>query len=124
MDQNLADKYNVAAPRYTSYPTMPYWDIDLFDQEVWKRSVKYSFSESGLMDGISLYIHLPFCEALCTYCGCNTRTTKNHGVEIPYIHALIKEWSMYKKLMDEIPVIKEIHLGGGTPTFFKAENLC
>jgi oxygen-independent coproporphyrinogen-3 oxidase len=123
MDQNLADKYNVAAPRYTSYPTMPYWDIDLFDKEVWKQSVKYSFNESGLTDGISLYIHLPFCEALCTYCGCNTRITKNHGVEIPYIHALIKEWSMYKKLMDEIPVIKEIHLGGGTPTFFKAENL-
>jgi len=121
--QDLAEKYNVAAPRYTSYPTMPYWDIDAFNQEAWKRSVKLSFMESNQKDGISLYVHLPFCESLCTYCGCNTRITKNHGVEEPYIKAVLKEWKKYREIMEDKPVIREIHLGGGTPTFFSPENL-
>src|SRR5665213_315859 len=119
---NLAQKYNVAAPRYTSYPTMPYWDIDFFDQQSWTQSVKLSFEESK-GNGISLYIHLPFCESLCTYCGCNTRITKNHVVEEPYINAVLREWEMYKQIIGESPVIREIHLGGGTPTFFSAQNL-
>ncbi|ASU31953.1 oxygen-independent coproporphyrinogen III oxidase [Mucilaginibacter xinganensis] len=119
----LAQKYNVAAPRYTSYPTVPYWDNANFDAGQWQKAVKFSFDESNATDGISLYIHLPFCESLCTYCGCNTRITKNHRVEEPYINAVLKEWKMYLQLMDEPPVIREIHLGGGTPTFFSAVNL-
>jgi oxygen-independent coproporphyrinogen-3 oxidase len=119
----LAEKYNVAAPRYTSYPTMPYWDVEAFTVEGWEGSVKRSFDESNKTEGISLYIHLPFCESLCTYCGCNTRITKNHGVEIPYIQAVLKEWNMYLTIMGSRPVIRELHLGGGTPTFFSAENL-
>jgi len=120
---DMAAKYNVAAPRYTSYPTMPYWDINAFDKGAWQQSVKLSFMESNETDGISLYIHLPFCESLCTYCGCNTRITKNHSVEEPYIKAVLKEWMMYREIMKEVPVIREIHLGGGTPTFFSADNL-
>jgi oxygen-independent coproporphyrinogen-3 oxidase len=118
----LAEKYNIPAPRYTSYPTMPYWDTDAFNLTAWQNSVKWAFAESNT-DGISLYIHLPFCEDLCTYCGCNTRITKNHDVEVPYIQAVLKEWDMYKAIMEGPPVIREIHLGGGTPTFFSAENL-
>jgi len=123
MYHQLVKKYNVAVPRYTSYPTVPYWDTDLFNADGWKASVKRSFDESNCKDGISLYIHLPFCESLCTYCGCNTRITKNHTVEEPYIKAVLKEWEIYRGIMDEKPVIKEIHLGGGTPTFFSARNL-
>lgn len=122
-NSQLAAKYNVPAPRYTSYPTMPYWDTNAFCVEEWERSVKRSVTESNGGDGISLYIHLPFCESLCTYCGCNTRITKNHGVEEPYIAAVLKEWKMYRDIMVETPVIREIHLGGGTPTFFSAKNL-
>jgi oxygen-independent coproporphyrinogen-3 oxidase len=117
------DKYNVPAPRYTSYPTMPYWDTALFNADDWKDAVKRSFIESNERDGISLYIHLPFCESLCTYCGCNTRITKNQQVENPYIKALLKEWQMYLDIMGSKPIIKEIHLGGGTPTFFSSTNL-
>lgn len=123
MYHQLVKKYNVAAPRYTSYPTVPYWDVDAFSTEAWKLSVSKSFDESNRKDGISLYIHLPFCESLCTYCGCNTRITKNHTVEEPYIKAVLKEWEMYRAIMVDVPVIKEIHLGGGTPTFFSADNL-
>jgi oxygen-independent coproporphyrinogen-3 oxidase len=120
---NLAAKYNVALPRYTSYPTLPYWDITAFNINDWKCSVKRSYVESNITEGISLYIHLPFCEKLCTYCGCNTRITKNHTVEQPYINALVLEWTMYRNLFGTKPLIREIHLGGGTPTFFSPAHL-
>lgn len=121
--KNLISKYNVPVPRYTSYPTVPYWDEHTFSSENWIASVKEAFKISNQESGISLYIHLPYCESLCTYCGCNTRITKNHTVEIPYLDAVIKEWELYRKHFEEQPVIKELHLGGGTPTFFAAENL-
>ncbi|AXT62305.1 oxygen-independent coproporphyrinogen III oxidase [Aquimarina sp. AD10] len=123
MSTNLINKYNIPGPRYTSYPTVPYWDIDTFSLSKWKKSVKRSFSESNTTEGISLYIHLPFCERMCTFCGCNKRITKRHDVELPYINALLKEWSLYLNLLETKPKIKELHLGGGTPTFFSPKNL-
>jgi oxygen-independent coproporphyrinogen-3 oxidase len=122
-NQELIAKYHVPAPRYTSYPTVPYWDKEGFEAELWLAEVRSSFNHSNARDGISLYIHLPFCESLCTYCGCNTRITRNHGVELPYIEALLKEWAMYQRVFSDKPVIRELHLGGGTPTFFNPENL-
>ena len=119
---SLLKKYNVAAPRYTSYPTVPYWDIAKFTTEKWLNALKTNYANNS-SEGISVYIHLPFCESLCTYCGCNTRITKNHGVEVPYIEAVIKEWEMYCEVLGETPKIRELHLGGGTPTFFSAKNL-
>ena len=120
---SLIAKYHVAAPRYTSYPTVPYWDNAGFDEQQWRATIKSSFQEGKPEDGISLYIHLPFCESLCTYCGCNTRITKNHQVEQPYISALLQEWDMYLSILPQKPIIRELHLGGGTPTFFSALNL-
>lgn len=121
--KHLINKYHVAAPRYTSYPTVPYWDTAPPDINKWKESVAFSFDQSNAGNGISLYVHLPFCESLCTYCGCNTRITRNHQVEDPYIHAVLKEWALYREIFKEKPLIREIHLGGGTPTFFAAQNL-
>jgi oxygen-independent coproporphyrinogen-3 oxidase len=123
MSISLVSKYNVAGPRYTSYPTVPYWNNDTFSLKAWKNTLKRSFHESNASEGISLYIHLPFCESLCTFCGCNKRITKNHEVEIPYIQSVIKEFKLYIQLFEERPIIKELHLGGGTPTFFASENL-
>lgn len=111
------------APRYTSYPTVPYWDKQKPDAGQWMEIIKQAFDESNEEKGISLYIHLPFCESLCTYCGCNTRITKNHRVEEGYIDALIGEWNLYLKEFTHTPVIRELHLGGGTPTFFSPANL-
>ena len=119
---NLTDKYNVPGPRYTSYPTVPYWDVDYFSAKKWKESVKQSFDESQ-EEGVSIYIHLPFCESMCTFCGCHKRITKRHEVETPYINAVLKEWALYRDLLGKRPTIKELHLGGGTPTFFTPENL-
>lgn len=150
MPKSLLEKYNIPGPRYTSYPTVPYWDPDTFTRAKWDETVGRAFAESNERDGISLYVHLPFCENLCTYCGCNKRITKNHDVEIPYIDAVLKEWSLYRALLAsgdaDTPLggsgqssgspqdrnrrnlpraaqIREIHLGGGTPTFFAPENL-
>lgn len=123
MLEKLIDKYNVPAPRYTSYPTVPFWENEKFNREEWTERVVVRYKQTK-SEGISIYIHLPYCESLCTYCGCNTRITKNHKVEDPYIGSLLKEWEMYRQLFGEGGVlIQEIHLGGGTPTFFSPENL-
>jgi oxygen-independent coproporphyrinogen-3 oxidase len=123
MSVSIVQKYNVPGPRYTSYPTVPYWEEEKFHLEDWKNTLLQSFKESNASEGISLYIHLPFCESLCTFCGCNKRITKRHEVEDPYITAVIKEWKLYCDLFPRKPIIREIHLGGGTPTFFSPENL-
>src|SRR5215831_16244916 len=120
--EQLIEKYNYPTPRYTSYPTVPYW-YDLEGTRVWTEAFKKGFQAHNRQAGISLYIHLPFCESLCTYCACNKKITSNHSVEEEYIDALLKEWNMYFSLMEEKPVIREIHLGGGTPTFFSPANL-
>ncbi len=117
----LLAKYNVPVPRYTSYPTVPYWE-DNIDVTKWLEIFSRDFATAN-RDGISLYIHLPFCESLCTYCGCNKKITTNHGVELDYISVIHKEWEVYLSLMGSKPVLKELHLGGGTPTFFSPDNL-
>lgn len=123
MTKSLIQKYNVPGPRYTSYPTVPYWDENNLDTEEWKKTLVKSFEESNALEGISIYIHLPFCESLCTFCGCNKKITKRHEVEDPYIQAVLKEWQLYCEILPKKPIIKEIHLGGGTPTFFAPNNL-
>lgn len=121
MNSILVRKYNQPVPRYTSYPTVPFWkEIDV---DHWKQVFHHRFEEENYRNGISLYIHLPFCESLCTYCGCNKKITTNHKVEEEYLLAVEKEWVSYRRLMKQTPVIRELHLGGGTPTFFSARNL-
>lgn len=123
MKLSLVQKYNVAGPRYTSYPTVPYWEASTFSSEKWLESLQKSFTESNDNEGVSLYIHLPFCESLCTFCGCHKRITKRHEMESPYIDAVLKEWKLYTDFLGKKPLIKEIHLGGGTPTFFRPSEL-
>lgn len=121
-DIKLLQKYNVPVPRYTSYPTVPYWK-DAIDKDAWQELFKRRFTAENRHGGISLYLHLPFCESLCTYCGCNKKITTNHSVEEVYMEAILKEWQLYLSLMNERPVVRELHLGGGTPTFFSPANL-
>jgi len=120
---SLIQKYNIPGPRYTSYPTVPFWDKEGILKENWEKTVKTSFNESNQTEGISLYIHLPYCESLCTFCACHKQITKQHSVEDEYIDTLLKEWKLYVDLLEDKPSIREIHLGGGTPTFFSSENL-
>ena len=120
--QELLARYDKPVPRYTSYPTVPFWKESL-DVNGWKDAFGKAFHEHNEKEGISLYLHLPFCESLCTYCGCNKKITTNHGVESEYLEVLLKEWRIYRDLIGEAPIIRELHLGGGTPTFFQPDNL-
>ena len=122
MATKLIKKYNVPGPRYTSYPTVPFWNQSP-NQDDWKNHIKKAFNYSNSSEGVSVYIHLLYCESMCSYCGCHTSISKNHKVELPYIDYLLKEWALYVDTFDEQPIISEIHLGGGTPTFFSPENL-
>lgn len=118
--EDLIQKYNIPGPRYTSYPTVPYWNDESFSYNKWKETLQQTANPD---EAISLYIHLPFCESLCTFCACNKRITKQHTVEKPYIKALLKELDLYIALYGYKLTIKDIHFGGGTPTFFSPENL-
>src|SRR5690554_1233103 len=121
--KKMIEKYNVAAPRYTSYPTVPLWESTHWNEAGWLDAVRKIYRQDP-QRGLGIYVHLPFCESLCTYCGCNTRITKNHAVEDPYITSVLKEWQLYREAIGEenIPVT-DLHLGGGTPTFFNHQNL-
>ncbi|HVS95610.1 MAG TPA: oxygen-independent coproporphyrinogen III oxidase [Puia sp.] len=122
MEASLSEKYNQPAPRYTSYPTVPFWK-DRIDVTAWRNNFAGRFNGCNATEGMSLYIHLPFCESLCLYCGCTKKITANHAVEGGYIEALLAEWQLYRRLMGKAPLIRELHLGGGTPTFFSPANL-
>lgn len=118
----LIQKYNVPGPRYTSYPTVPFWKKDQLNSIEWLNELNHAFQEFP-DSSIGIYIHLPFCESLCTFCGCHKRITKNHEVETPYIDAVLKEWNLYKQYLPKDIRISELHFGGGTPTFFHPTEL-
>ena len=122
MNSTLIRKYDVPGPRYTSYPTVPFWKNDPMPMDKWIESLHTNYNKFNSSD-ISVYVHLPFCENLCTFCGCHKRITKNHQVESPYIDAVIKEWNLYKENLDFDHRIRELHFGGGTPTFFAPAEL-
>ena len=116
---DLFAKYDVPAPRYTSYPTVPFW-TDSPTTERWLEELNKAFNDEAAT--WSLYFHLPFCESLCTFCACNTVITRDHRREEGYVDLLSTEWNLY---LDRIPGLRErsllgLHLGGGTPTFFSA----
>ncbi|MES3039074.1 MAG: oxygen-independent coproporphyrinogen III oxidase [Bdellovibrionota bacterium] len=118
----LFSKYDVPAPRYTSYPTVPYWSVTPTDYEWTAHMTRALETPQG---SYCLYLHIPYCETLCTFCGCNTSITKDHKKEKPYVDMILKEWEIYKEkvpLLMEKP-LREIHLGGGTPTFLSEEHL-
>lgn len=117
---NLFQKYDVAGPRYTSYPTVPAWKNQDFHKADWLIDFKNTLHERN---EIGIYIHLPYCESLCTFCACHKHITVNHSVEETYIAALLRDWKQYIELFDQKPILTELHLGGGTPSFFSPQNL-
>lgn len=120
--KELLAKYDVPAPRYTSYPTVPYWETNPTSDQ-WVDHLRATLKEQS--GSWSLYLHIPYCESLCTFCGCNTIITKDHKKENPYVALILKEWELYVKNVPELLTkpLKHIHLGGGTPTFLSAESL-
>ena len=119
---DLLRKYDVPGPRYTSYPTILHWD-NLPTIDEWLQSVSHSIDLSESHGrGAALYVHVPFCRSLCTYCGCNSRITSSTSAGGRYVQTVLREWEIYRRQLNRsqpIP-ISELHLGGGTPTFLSA----
>jgi oxygen-independent coproporphyrinogen-3 oxidase len=123
VSRSLFEKYSTPAPRYTSYPTVPFWNQTPTEKE-WLDQIRLALDHYQTSQaGVSLYIHIPFCESLCTYCGCNTRIVRNQKVSDPYIETVLKEWELYLSRLDREIAVSEIHLGGGTPTFLTPSQL-
>lgn len=118
----LFAKYDIPAPRYTSYPTVPYWEQPP-EKSVWIQHLKEALS--GHDSAWSLYLHVPYCETLCTFCGCNTIITKDHQRETPYVNLILKEWKTYLSQVPELKTkpLRHLHIGGGTPTFLSPSSL-
>ena len=94
----LLRKYPLSGPRYTSYPTVPSWTTSP-SAEQWLTGLVDTLrgSTRAQGSGLSLYVHIPFCESLCTFCGCNTRITRNYGVGLPYVQTVLQEWAIYRE---------------------------
>lgn len=124
MLKDLLKKYDVQGPRYTSYPTVPCWDTTPSEDQ-WTQHLGAELNKSiSIGHGAALYLHIPFCEALCTFCACNRIITRKHERSMPYIKAIHQEWEIYKSRLKRgsLPV-SEIHIGGGTPTFMSPDEL-
>lgn len=115
----LLQKYDVPGPRYTSYPTVPAWTMEV-------DAVAYAQALSRIepADALSLYFHLPFCENLCHFCGCTQVITKDHAVSAAYTHHLLQELELVGRVLGpECPTVNQIHFGGGTPNFFRPDEI-
>jgi oxygen-independent coproporphyrinogen III oxidase len=115
---NLIEKYGKAGPRYTSFPPVPFWN-EAPSQSDWFDHISLTYGKDM---GIDLYIHIPFCESLCFYCGCHRTITKNKDRGLEYAEYIIKEWDIYEKNLGELK-LNSLHFGGGTPTFLSPNTL-
>lgn len=110
--ENLINKYNVPAPRYTSYPPANFFTEE-FNSESYIESLEVSNNESP--ENISIYIHIPFCPKMCHYCGCNAHLTRSKDKMRVYVDALKKEIVMVKNYLNPDRKVSQVHWGGGTP---------
>src|SRR5690554_6374833 len=121
VSEKIINKYKISSPRYSSDLNILDWNRMVFTAD--ELAAIIIKAEQNKNHSTSVYVHLPFCESLCTFCGCHKHITRQHSVEAPYIAAVIKEWQMYEKLNGGSIQVDDIHLGGGTPTFFAAAQL-
>ena len=120
-DADLIRRYDVTGPRYTSYPTSVHFH-EGFDSQHYRAHVAMSNDEL-IPAPLSLYVHLPFCHSLCYYCGCNKKVTKNASHGIAYLGRLSQEIALQADLFDSDREVVQLHLGGGTPTYFDDRQL-
>ncbi|MDO1580868.1 oxygen-independent coproporphyrinogen III oxidase [Rhizobium oryzicola] len=118
MNKDLLARYSAPVPRYTSYPTAPHFHDgvtgDLYGK--W-------LSEDGGPDALSLYIHIPFCDRLCWYCGCHTKQIKRYEPVVGYVGALQAEIAMVAERFPVRRRVESIHFGGGSPTILSPDDL-
>ncbi|MEQ1602965.1 MAG: oxygen-independent coproporphyrinogen III oxidase [Methylophilaceae bacterium] len=115
----LLHKYCKAGPRYTSYPTAPYFN-ESFGPVQWQEELQTSQDKNR---DISLYVHIPFCDTLCYYCGCNMIATKDYSKATSYLDVLFLEIDRVAGLISPARKVRQLHWGGGTPTFLKPNDI-
>ncbi len=121
-DGDLVRKYDGFGPRYTSYPTADRF-TDAFGPSELAAALTARRDAPGAPQPLSLYVHLPFCNTICYYCACNKVITKDHGRSAKYIRYLGREIGIVAGLLDDPGPVRQLHWGGGTPTFLSTEEM-
>ncbi|HAF01588.1 MAG TPA: oxygen-independent coproporphyrinogen III oxidase [Methylophilaceae bacterium] len=114
-------KYDVAGPRYTSYPTADRF-VEAFTEDTYQQALDHRRLNVRPLP-FSMYVHIPFCESLCFYCACNKIITKQHKKSTEYLHYLSREIDLHVEHLGSGLTVTQLHLGGGSPTFFSDEEL-
>lgn len=119
----LLKKYDVPVPRYTSYPALPHWRG--ISEQQWLESINKCAGGQAQLP-LSLYVHIPYCQSLCSFCGCTKVISKDRSKAGPLVDALLKELDLKIKSYfssDTEPKLKELHFGGGSPTWLPSQEL-
>src|SRR5690348_641706 len=119
VDLDLVKKYNVAGPRYTSYPPA----TKFTDAVTWEQLSAQLEDNNRTPRDLSLYFHIPFCETLCWFCGCTTVITLNHSQGATYVSYLEKEIAQMSTLLNPRRKVVQLHWGGGSPTFLSPDEI-
>jgi len=119
--QDIIHKYQVNGPRYTSYPTALEFNEQFSEQDYYSHAL--SSNQFVVPKPLSVYIHIPFCESLCYYCGCNKVVSRKKGIAGDYLEYLYKEIELQSALFEDDRLLEQIHLGGGTPTYLTPKQL-
>ena len=121
--RELLERFDVPGPRYTSYPTADRF-VEAFGGRDYELALEQRRSgPAALALPLSIYVHIPFCESLCYYCACNKIITKHHERSAPYLQLLSREVDLHVRHLGRGASVSQLHLGGGTPTFFNDEEL-
>ena len=121
IDPVLIRNYDVSGPRYTSYPTADRFVEAFGEAEV--RNWLGGRNIGGIKQPLSVYTHLPFCDTICYYCGCNKVVTRDHGRSAKYIKYLARELALLSQSLGAERSISQMHWGGGSPTFLSREEM-
>ena len=120
---DLLQKFDVAGPRYTSYPTADRF-VDAFGADEYQATLEQRFGHAGTRpQPLSLYVHIPFCASLCYYCACNKVITKHHSRSAEYLRYLALELGLHTRVIGTGRTVSQLHLGGGSPTFMNDAEL-
>jgi oxygen-independent coproporphyrinogen-3 oxidase len=123
LNPELLERYDVAGPRYTSYPTADRF-VEAFGEADYLQALEQRRDGlAGKAYPLSLYVHIPFCESLCYYCACNKIITKHHERGAEYLRYLEREVDLNIAHLGQGQVVSQLHLGGGSPTFLSDEEL-
>ncbi len=119
VDLKLVEKYNVAGPRYTSYPPA----TKFTDAIAWPQLAEKITANNQSDRDLSIYFHIPFCETLCWFCGCTTVITLNHDKGRAYVECLGREVAKMTPLLNPQRQAVQLHFGGGSPTFMQPDEI-